>query len=99
MADCISGTFAKCQLTHIKQHCDQLIVGCVLQTGCGQAMANAIAHAAKLPAGTNAMLVNKVCASGMKAIHCGVESIACGTSEVCAYACVLPKKSINLLSV
>ena len=46
---------------------DELIMGCVLPAGHGQAPARQAALAAGLPPGTGCTTINKVCGSGMKA--------------------------------
>ena len=47
---------------------DEVIMGCVLQAGLGQNVARQAALRAGLPFGVPAMTVNKVCASGLKAV-------------------------------
>ena len=59
-----------------------VIMGCVLQANLGQAPARQAALMAGLPQSVNCTTVNKVCASGMKAIMQGVQSILLGDSEV-----------------
>jgi len=46
-----------------------VLMGCVLQANLGQAPARQAAKFAGLPNEVNCTTVNKVCASGMKAIH------------------------------
>lgn len=50
---------------------DQLILGHVVSAGCGQAPATQALKHAYLPATIPAFTVNKVCASGMKALNLG----------------------------
>src|SRR5690349_21069285 len=45
---------------------DEVLMGCVLPAGQGQAPARLAARGAGLPDGTGATTVNKVCGSGMK---------------------------------
>ena len=59
-----------------------VIMGCVLQAGMGQAPARQAAKLANLPDSVNCTTVNKVCASGMKAISLAAQSIALGDAEV-----------------
>src|SRR5574338_592405 len=47
---------------------DEVILGCVLSAGLGQAPARQAALAAGLPEAAGCTTVNKVCASGMKAV-------------------------------
>lgn len=54
---------------------DEIIMGSVLQAGLGQAPARQVARLAGLSDHVTATTVNKVCASGMKAIACAVQSI------------------------
>ncbi|MGR4000935.1 MAG: acetyl-CoA C-acetyltransferase [Alphaproteobacteria bacterium] len=60
----------------------EVIMGQVLSGGCGQNPARQAAVAGGIPVGVPAMTINKVCGSGQKAIHLGVQSIRCGDSEV-----------------
>jgi len=61
---------------------DEVIMGVVLQAGLGQAPARQAAIYAGLPSSVVTNTVNKVCASGMKAIALGVQSIEMGDAEV-----------------
>jgi acetyl-CoA C-acetyltransferase len=61
---------------------DEVIMGNVVQAGVGQAPARQAAIYAGLPDDVCCTTVNKVCASGMKAITQGVQSIMAGDSEV-----------------
>ena len=61
---------------------DEVIMGQVLQAGSGLNAARQVALAADLPVSTPAYTVNKVCASGMKAVTLGAGSIAMGESRV-----------------
>jgi len=63
-------------------HIDEVIMGNVLQGGQGQNTARQAAINAGLPKETTAFTVNKVCASGLKAIALGAEAIALGEAEV-----------------
>lgn len=57
---------------------DEVIVGQVLQGGCGQAPARQAMRKAGLPDSAHAMTINKVCGSGLKAIMLAADSIRLG---------------------
>jgi len=57
---------------------DEVIMGQVLTAGVGQNPARQAAIEAGLPVEVPAMTVNKVCGSGMKAVHMAVQAIRCG---------------------
>lgn len=59
-----------------------LLMGCVIQANLGQAPARQAARFAGLPDHVNCTTVNKVCASGMKAIAQAVQSILLGDADV-----------------
>jgi acetyl-CoA C-acetyltransferase len=61
---------------------DDVLMGCVLQANLGQAPARQAAKFAGLPNEVNCTTVNKVCASGMKAISQGAQSIMLGDASV-----------------
>jgi len=61
---------------------DEVIMGHVLQGGQGQNTARQAAIHAGLPKETNAFTVNKVCASGLKAITLGAQAIQLDQAEV-----------------
>ena len=61
---------------------DEVLMGCVLQANLGQAPARQAAKFAGLPDNVVCTTVNKVCASGMKAISQGAQSIMLGDSDV-----------------
>ncbi|MEJ1240155.1 acetyl-CoA C-acyltransferase [Chryseolinea sp. T2] len=61
---------------------DELFVGNVISSGLGQAPATQVAAAAGLGFQIPSTLINKVCASGMKAMMHGAQSIMLGTQEV-----------------
>lgn len=60
----------------------ELFFGNVLSAGLGQAPATQVASGAGLGFGVPCTLVNKVCASGMKAIMMGAQSIMTGQNDV-----------------
>ncbi len=61
---------------------DEVILGHVLTAGAGQNTARQAAIHAGLPHTVPALTLNKVCGSGMKALHLAVQSIRCGDAEV-----------------
>ena len=61
---------------------DEVIMGNVLQGGQGQNTARQATIYAGLPKETNAFTINKVCASGLKAITLGAQAIMLGEAEV-----------------
>jgi acetyl-CoA C-acetyltransferase len=61
---------------------DECIMGNVLQAGLGQNPGRQSSVYAGLPEETNAITVNKVCASGMKAIALAAQAIRAGDAEI-----------------
>jgi len=61
---------------------DEVIMGNVLAAGTGQNPARQAALASGLPDTVNAFTINKVCASGMKAVSLGAQAIMAGTADV-----------------
>ncbi len=61
---------------------DEVIMGNVLQAGQGQNSARQAMIYAGIPKETNAFTVNKICASGLKAIALGAQSILAGEAEI-----------------
>jgi acetyl-CoA C-acetyltransferase len=59
-----------------------VLMGCVIQANLGQAPARQAAKYAGLPDEVNCTTVNKVCASGMKAIAQAAQSIALGDADI-----------------
>jgi acetyl-CoA C-acetyltransferase len=59
-----------------------VLMGCVMQANLGQAPARQAAKYAGLPDEVNCTTVNKVCASGMKAITQAAQSIALGDADI-----------------
>lgn len=60
----------------------EVLMGCVLQANLGQAPARQAAKFAGLPNEVNCTTINKVCASGMKAIAIAAQSIALGDADI-----------------
>ena len=61
---------------------DEVLMGQVLQAGCGQAPARQTALKAGIPTNIPCTTINKVCASGMKSIQLAAQSIAIGQIEI-----------------
>ena len=61
---------------------NEVLMGNVVQAGTGQAPARQAAIFAGIPNTTPCTTINKVCASGMKAIMQGAQSIALGDTEI-----------------
>jgi len=79
-AAAIKGALDRIQLD--PKEVNEVIMGCVLQANLGQAPARQAAKFAGLPDGVACTTVNKVCASGMKAIMQGAQSIMLGDADV-----------------
>ena len=63
-------------------HVDEVIMGQVLTAGAGQNPARQAAIKAGLPFAVPALTLNKVCGSGLKALHLAAQAIRCGDAEV-----------------
>lgn len=61
---------------------DEVIMGCVLPAGLGQAPARQAALSAGLPYSSACTTVNKVCGSGMKAVMLAHDALHAGSSKV-----------------
>jgi len=61
---------------------DELIFGCVLQGGQGQNVARQIVIKSGIPMEVPAMTINKVCASGLRAVSLAAQTIKAGDAEV-----------------
>jgi len=76
----IKGALSKINLS--PNEVQEVLMGCVLQANLGQAPARQAAKFAGLPDGVCCTTVNKVCASGMKAISIGAQAIMLGDQDV-----------------
>ncbi|MCV9926024.1 acetyl-CoA C-acyltransferase [Flavobacterium sp. LS1R49] len=76
----IKGALEKIQLD--PNLVDEVFMGNVVQAGVGQAPARQAALFAGLSNEVTCTTVNKVCASGMKAVMFGAQAIACGDAEI-----------------
>jgi acetyl-CoA C-acetyltransferase len=61
---------------------DEVIVGCVLPAGQGQAPARQAALGAGLPKSVTATTINKMCGSGMKAVMLAHDLISAGSADI-----------------
>lgn len=61
---------------------DEVIMGNVLQAGLGQGPARQAAIHAGVPIEVPAMTINKICGSGLKAVHLATQAIKAGEAEV-----------------
>ena len=61
---------------------EEVVMGCVLAAGLGQAPARQAALGAQLPAHVPCTTINKMCGSGMKAVMMAAESILAGNASV-----------------
>lgn len=60
----------------------EVILGCVLPAGIGQAPARQAALGAGIPVSVGCTTINKVCGSGMKAVMLGHDIIRAGSAEI-----------------
>ena len=61
---------------------DEVIMGCVLPAGQGQAPARQASLGAGLPLATGCTTINKMCGSGMKAAMLAHDLLAAGTNDI-----------------
>ena len=61
---------------------EEVIMGCVLPAGQGQAPARQASLGAGLPLGTGCTTINKMCGSGMKAAMLAHDLLAAGSAEI-----------------
>ncbi len=61
---------------------DEVLMGCVLAAGMGQAPARQAALKAGLSIATGCTTINKVCGSGMKAVMLGHDAIVAGSAKI-----------------
>jgi acetyl-CoA C-acetyltransferase len=64
------------------QEIDEVIMGCVLTAGLGQAPARQAALGAGLPSGTPTTTVNKMCGSAMRAVMLAADQILAGSAQI-----------------
>jgi acetyl-CoA C-acetyltransferase len=63
---------------------DEVIMGCVLPAGQGQAPARQAAIGAGIPQGTPCTTINKMCGSGMRSVMFGMDLIRTGSARIVA---------------
>jgi acetyl-CoA C-acetyltransferase len=61
---------------------EEVLLGCVLPAGVGQAPARQAALGAGLPPSAGAMTINKVCGSGLKAVMLAHDLLRVGTNQI-----------------
>ncbi|MCG8489183.1 MAG: acetyl-CoA C-acyltransferase [Chromatiales bacterium] len=61
---------------------NEVLMGCVLQAGLGQAPARQAARGAGIPDSVGCTTINKVCGSGMKAIMLGHDLLRAGSADL-----------------
>jgi acetyl-CoA C-acetyltransferase len=61
---------------------DEVILGNVLQAGLGQNPARQAAISAGIPESVSSMTINKLCGSGLKAVHLATQAIIAGDAEI-----------------
>lgn len=61
---------------------DEIIMGNVLQAGLGQNPSRQAAIKAGIPESASSMTINKVCGSGLKAVHLATQAILAGDAEI-----------------
>ncbi|MDX6152233.1 acetyl-CoA C-acetyltransferase [Marinococcus sp. PL1-022] len=65
-----------------KEEVDEVIMGNVLQAGLGQNPARVASLKAGLSENVPAMTINKVCGSGLKAVHLAAQAVLTGDAEI-----------------
>lgn len=65
-----------------KEQVDEVIMGNVLSAGLGQNPARQAAIKAGLPHEVSALTINKVCGSGLKAVHLATQAILAGDADI-----------------
>ena len=61
---------------------DEVIIGCVLPAGLGQAPARQVSIGAGIPVTVGATTINKMCGSGMRSLMLAVDQLIAGSSSV-----------------
>jgi acetyl-CoA C-acetyltransferase len=60
----------------------EVLIGCVLSAGLGQAPARQAALATGVPDSVPTTTINKLCGSGMKSVHIGMDMIRAGSASI-----------------
>ena len=76
----VAAALARAELA--PERVDEIIMGCVLPAGLGQAPARQAALGAGLPLAVGATTINKMCGSGMKAAMQGFDALLAGSARV-----------------
>lgn len=71
---------AACESVDVS-HVDEVIMGCVLPAGLGQAPARQASLGAGLPLGAGVTTINKVCGSGLKAVMLAHDLVKAGSAD------------------
>ncbi len=79
-AQAISAAVARAGIT--PHEIDEVVMGCVLSAGQGQAPARQASLAAGLPENAGCVTVNKMCGSGMKAIMLAHDELLAGSADI-----------------
>ncbi|MCG8427840.1 MAG: acetyl-CoA C-acetyltransferase [Chromatiales bacterium] len=79
-AQVVKGLLEKASLA--PEQIDEVILGQVLAAGCGQNPARQTTLKAGLPITVPAMTINKVCGSGLKAVHLAMQAVMCGDADI-----------------
>ncbi len=79
-ANAIRGAIADARIQ--AEDCEEVVMGCVLPAGLGQAPARQAAVAAGIPLAAGCTTVNKMCGSGMKAAMLAHDSILAGSHDI-----------------
>lgn len=81
-AQAISGAVKRSGHATLSELVDEVVMGCVLPAGQGQAPSRQAALGAGLPLESPCTTINKMCGSGMKAIMLAHDSLLAGSSRV-----------------
>lgn len=76
----VDGVLSKTSIS--KEIIDDLVMGCVLSAGMGQAPARQAAVKGGIPMSAGATTINKMCGSGMRAVMIANDQLIAGTSKV-----------------
>jgi len=64
------------------KHVNEVLMGCVLPAGQGQAPARQASRGAGIPDAVGCLTINKVCGSGLKAVMLAAQAIRAGDAEI-----------------
>mgnify|MGYP002529905048 FL=1 len=76
----IKGALQRCGVK--SDQIDEVLMGCVLTAGLGQAPARQASLAANIPTSVGCTTINKMCGSGMKAIMLAYDLIKTGNAKI-----------------